>query len=146
MGDAADADAAIDAAIRSLLARIAQLADGGDVDDYIGQFTDDAVWAMPANPLMGMEASTRQGHDAILAGVRERRAVGVQGPGTDTRHVITTVSVDVQDATHATARSYYLFFGDTTTTPTLRTMGQYDDVFVKREQGWQLAHRTITLG
>ncbi len=101
---------------------------------------------MPANPLMGMEASTRQGHEAILEGVRERRAGGVQGPGTNTRHVITTVAVDVSDDAHATARSYYLFFGDTTTTPTLRTMGQYDDVFVRGERGWQLAHRTITLG
>jgi 3-phenylpropionate/cinnamic acid dioxygenase small subunit len=135
-----------DAEIRSLLARIAQLADTGDLDDYIAQFTADAVWAMPANPSMGMEASTRQGHQEILAGVRERRGGGVQGPGTNTRHVLTTVAVDVQDETHATARSYYLFFGDTTAAPTLRTMGQYDDVFVKGAHGWQLAHRTITPG
>ena len=135
-----------DAEIRSLLARVAQLADAGELDEYISQFTDDAVWAMPANPLMGMDASTRQGHEEILAGVRERRAGGVQGPGTNTRHVITTVAVEPQDETHASARSYYLFFGDTTTTPTLRTMGQYDDVVVKGDRGWQLAHRTITLG
>jgi 3-phenylpropionate/cinnamic acid dioxygenase small subunit len=135
-----------DAEIRSLLARVAQLADAGELDEYISQFTDDAVWAMPANPLMGMDASTRQGHEEILAGVRERRAGGVQGPGTNTRHVITTVAVEAQDETHASARSYYLFFGDTTTTPTLRTMGQYDDVVVKGDRGWQLAHRTITLG
>ncbi len=140
----AKADA--DSEIRSLLASVAHLADAGDIDEYISQFTDDAVWAVPANPLMGIEASTRQGHEAILEGVRERRAGGVQGPGTQTRHVITTVAVDVQDDTHATARSYYLFYGDTTTTPTLLTMGQYDDVFVRGERGWQLAHRTITLG
>ncbi len=138
--------AEVDAEVRSLLARIAQLADGGELDEYISQFTDDAVWAMPANPLMGMDASTRRGHDEILAGVRERRGSGVQGPGTNTRHVITTTAVQVQDADHATARSYYLFFGDTTTTPTLRTMGQYDDVFVRGEHCWQLAHRTITVG
>ena len=29
---------------------------------------------------------------------------------------------------------------------TLRTMGQYDDVLMKGERGWQLAHRTITVG
>jgi 3-phenylpropionate/cinnamic acid dioxygenase small subunit len=142
----ASANADADAEIRSLLARIAQLADGGELDEYIGQFTDDAVWAMPANPLMGMAASTREGHEEILAGVRERRGGGVQGPGTNTRHVITTTAVEVQDDGHATARSYYLFFGDTDTTPTLRTMGQYDDVFVRRTHGWQLARRTITVG
>ena len=144
MTTSANADA--DAEIRSLLARIAQLADRGELDEYIGQFTDDAVWAMPANPLMGMDASTRRGHEEILAGVRERRGGGVQGPGTNTRHVITTTAIQVQDDSHATARSYYLFVGDTTTTPTLRTMGQYDDVFVRGERGWQLAHRTITVG
>jgi 3-phenylpropionate/cinnamic acid dioxygenase small subunit len=144
MTSTANADA--DAEIRSLLARIAQLADSGELDEYIGQFTDDAVWAMPANPLMGMDASTRRGHEEILSGVRERRGGGVQGPGTNTRHVITTTAVQVQDDSHATARSYYLFFGDTNTTPTLRTMGQYDDVFVQGERGWQLAHRTIMVG
>ena len=54
--------------------------------------------------------------------------------------------IELDGDDHATARSYYLFLGDTTTTPTLRTMGQYDDVFVRSERGWQLAHRTITLG
>lgn len=144
MTSSGNADA--DAEIRSLLARIAQLADSGEIDEYIAQFTEDAVWAMPANALMGMEANTRQGHEEILAGVRERRGGGVQGPGTNTRHVITTTAVSVQDDRHATARSYYLFFGDTTTTPVLRTMGQYDDVLARGERGWQLAHRTITLG
>jgi 3-phenylpropionate/cinnamic acid dioxygenase small subunit len=135
-----------DAEIRTVLARIAQLADTGDLDEYISMFTHDAVWAMPANPSMEMEASARQGHEAILAGARERRAAGVQGPGTSTRHVLTTVAIDVETEARATARSYYLFFATTSTTPTLRTMGQYDDVLVKGERGWQLAHRTITPG
>ncbi len=135
-----------DAEIRTLLARVAQLADTGDLDEYITLFTDDAVWAMPANPLVGMEANSRQGHDEILAGAQERRASGLQGPGTNTRHVLTTLAIDVQDDAHATVRSYFLFYAETTTAPTLRTMGQYDDVLVKGEHGWQLAHRTITPG
>jgi hypothetical protein len=28
----------------------------------------------------------------------------------------------------------------------LRNVGQYDDVLVRGEHGWQLAHRTITFG
>ena len=135
-----------DAEIRTLLARIAQLADTGDLDEYITKFTDDAVWAMPANPSVGMEANSRQGHEEILAGARERRASGLQGPDTLTRHVLTTLAIDVETETRATARSYFLFFATTSTTPTLRTMGQYDDVLVKGERGWQLAHRTITPG
>jgi 3-phenylpropionate/cinnamic acid dioxygenase small subunit len=135
-----------DAEIRTLLARIAQLADTGDLDEYITKFTDDAVWAMPANPSVGMGANSRQGHDEIMAGARERRASGLQGPGTDTRHVLTTIAIELETDSRATARSYFLFFGATSTTPVLRTMGQYDDVLVKGDAGWQLAHRTITPG
>ena len=60
--------------------------------------------------------------------------------------MLTTLAIDVEDDAHATARSYFLFFGTTSTAPTLRTMGQYDDVLVRGERGWQLAHRTITMG
>ena len=135
-----------DAEIRTLLARIAQLADTGDLDEYLTCFTEDAVWAMPDNPAVGMTANEKRGHAEILQGAQERRASGLQGPGTESRHVLTTVAVTVESETRATARSYFQFFGTTSTTPTLRTMGQYDDAFVKGERGWQLAHRTITVG
>ena len=135
-----------DAEIRTLLARIAQLADTGDLDEYLTCFTDDAVWAMPDNPAVGMTANEKRGHAEILQGARERRASGLQGPGTESRHVLTTVAITVESETRATARSYFMFFGTTASNPTLRTMGQYDDVFVKGERGWQLAHRTITVG
>jgi 3-phenylpropionate/cinnamic acid dioxygenase small subunit len=135
-----------DAEIRNVLARIAQLADSGDLDEYVTLFTDDAVWAMPDNPSLGMPASEKRGITEIRAGAEERRAGGVQGPGTNTRHVLTTTAVDVERADRATARSYFMFFGDTASQPTLRNMGQYDDVFVRGERGWQLAHRTITFG
>ena len=135
-----------DAEIRTLLARIAQLADTGDLDEYLTCFTEDAVWAMPDNPAVGMTANQKRGHSEILAGAQERRASGVQGPGTDTRHVLTTIAVNMESEERATVRSYFLFVGTTSTAPTLRTMGQYDDVVVKGERGWQLAHRTITVG
>jgi 3-phenylpropionate/cinnamic acid dioxygenase small subunit len=139
---AADADAEI----RSLLARIAQLADTGDLDEYLTLFADDAVWAMPDNPSLGMPASEKRGIGEIRAGAEERRAGGVQGPGTNTRHVLTTTAVFVESDDRATARSYFMFFGSTASQPVLRNMGQYDDVLVRGERGWQLAHRTITFG
>lgn len=135
-----------DAAIRTLLARIAQLADTGDLDEYVTLFTPDAVWAMPDNPSIGLPASEKRGIAEIRAGAEERRAGGVQGPGTNTRHVLTTTAVFVEGDDRATARSYFQFYGDTTSQPVLRNMGQYDDVLVRGERGWQLAHRTITFG
>ena len=135
-----------DAEIRNVLARIAQLADSGDLDEYLTLFTDDAVWGMPDNPSVGMVANERRGHAEIRAGAEERRASGLQGPGTNSRHVLTTIAVNVESESRATVRSYFLFFASTTTEPVLRTMGQYDDVLVKGATGWQLAHRTITPG
>ncbi|HEU5309489.1 MAG TPA: nuclear transport factor 2 family protein [Acidimicrobiia bacterium] len=135
-----------DAEIRTVLARIAQLADGGDLDEYLTLFTEDAVWAMPDNPSVGMLANEKRGHAEIRAGAEERRASGLQGPGTQSRHVLTTVAVDLQSDDRATVRSYFLFVVDTTTTPSIRTMGQYDDVLVRAADGWKLAHRTITVG
>jgi len=135
-----------DAEIRTVLARIAQLADTGDLDEYLTLFTEDAVWGMPDNPAVGMTANEKKGHAEILAGAQERRASGLQGPGTESRHVLTTIAIDVESEDRATARSYFMFFGSTSTTPTLRTMGQYDDVLVKGERGWQLARRRITVG
>jgi 3-phenylpropionate/cinnamic acid dioxygenase small subunit len=140
------ADAEADAEIRTLLARIAQLADTGDLEEYLTLFTEDAVWGMPDNPAVGMTANEKKGHAEILAGAQERRASGLQGPGTESRHVLTTIAIDVESDDRATARSYFMFFGSTSTTPTLRTMGQYDDVLVKGERGWQLARRRITVG
>lgn len=135
-----------DAEIRTALARIAQLADTGDLDEYLAMFTDDAVWAMPDNPAVGMLANEKRGHAEIRAGAEERRASGLQGPGTESRHVLTTIAVSLERDDRATVRSYFLFYGSTSSQPVLRTMGQYDDVFVRGEHGWQLARRTITVG
>jgi 3-phenylpropionate/cinnamic acid dioxygenase small subunit len=126
-----------DAAIRSLVARIAHLADTGDVEDYVDCFTADACWDMPGGP--------RRGHAEIRRGSQERRGAGEAGPGTATRHVVGTMAVDV-DGDRARATSYFQFFVATQTAPQLQLMGQYDDEFVRIPEGWRVAHRRITLG
>ena len=128
-------------AVRNLLARVAQLADNGDIDEYVACYTKDAVWAMPASPATGLEASTKEGIDDIRAGVVERRAAGVQGPGSNTRHVVTTSWITV-DGDGATGSSYFLFLSGAT----VQSAGHYADRFVRSPDGWQIAHRTITIG
>lgn len=133
----------MDGEIRSLLARVAQLADAGTVEDYLELFTVDAVWEMPANPAVGAPADRRVGRADIGAGVLARRAAGLQGPGTATRHLVTTTAVD---APAAAAVSYWMFLAQTATAPRLVSVGRYDDR-VRRVAGrWLLAHRTITVG
>jgi len=132
--------------IQDLLARIAQLADDGTVEEYLENFTADAVWESQPNPVTGMAAQLREGVASIEEGVRERRAGGVQGPGTSSRHVITTVAVSLDSETEASSTAYWVFYRDTTTTPRLAGVGRYDDTHRYENGRWKLAHRRITVG
>ncbi len=130
-----------DLAIRNLVARLAHLADMAapeELDEYVALFTEDAAWELPGNE--------RRGHDDILEGARQRRGAGTQGPGTNTRHVITTQTVHFDGADTAVSDAYFLFVADTTTTPVIRSMGHYHDL-LRRDGGvWRLARRQITPG
>lgn len=121
--------------IRNLLARFAQASDEGDLDDYLACMTEDARWGGTGFP-------ERRGHAAIRAGAEERRASGIAGPGTHTRHLISTTAVDVEGDT-ASARSIFLFYGETHATPVLQMMGVWEDEFVRSAAGWKLSRRTI---
>jgi 3-phenylpropionate/cinnamic acid dioxygenase small subunit len=132
--------------IRNVLARLAQFADTGETDEYVNLLTEDVVWAMPANPAVGLPASERTGHEEIAAGQRERIAAGVQGPGSNTMHTISTLSVQFEDDECAIARSYFSYWGDTTTAPVVRSMGRYVDTMRQTSSGWKLARRVITFG
>jgi 3-phenylpropionate/cinnamic acid dioxygenase small subunit len=125
-------------AIRNVISRIAILADQGELDDYADQFTEDAVWDLPAAP--------RYGRVDIRAGAEQRRAEGVTGPGTATRHVITNVAVSVDGPDTATADSYFVFLHNTATAPIIFNMGVYHDRFVRELGIWRLARRQISFG
>jgi 3-phenylpropionate/cinnamic acid dioxygenase small subunit len=131
--------------IRNLLARLAHYADTGETEQYIGLLADDVVWAMPPNPALGLAASERRGHAEIAAGQNERVAAGLQGPNSDTMHVITTTSVEVNGET-AGAYSYFQYFTTTSTEPTVTNVGRYRDELRRTPDGWRLARRTITFG
>jgi uncharacterized protein (TIGR02246 family) len=127
----------VESAIRNLVTRFAHLADDGELDEYMQVFTADAEWNMPGGE--------RRGHADIRAGAEERRATRTTGPGSGTRHVITTLSFAF-DGDTPTAQSYFLFFGDTTSAPTVRIMGVYRDRFRHEDGRWRLARRDIELG
>jgi 3-phenylpropionate/cinnamic acid dioxygenase small subunit len=124
--------------IANLIARAALVVDMGSLDDYKGLYTDDASWEFPFG--------SRHGLPDIIQGARERRAVGETGPGTATRHVITTLTACLLDTDTAEADSYWLVYRDTTTTPTLRAMGHYHDTLKRQDDGWKIARRQITIG
>jgi 3-phenylpropionate/cinnamic acid dioxygenase small subunit len=124
--------------IRTVLARVAQYSDLGELGDYAAQFTDDASWEMPPAP-------PKHGRADIQAAGAARRADGLTGPGSHTRHVVSTIAVTV-DGDTAVAESYWQFYGGTDAAPTLRSMGQYRDTFRHTQLGWRLARRQVTGG
>jgi uncharacterized protein (TIGR02246 family) len=124
-------------AVRNVIARLAQYADGPDVDAYVELFAPDAVWDIPGAP--------RHGHAEIRAGSEERRAAGQMGPGSNTRHAVTTVAVTV-DGDTAVGDSYWQFWADTSTAPRVALMGTYHDDFVRTPSGWKLKRREIAFG
>ena len=130
--------------IRSLVAELAILADTGDLEDYLACFTEDAVWEVPANDAAGVPSAYCEGHDEIAASVRQRRAMGVQGPGTGTMHHITTQHIVVSGEA-ASGYVYYQFVGMADRTPTIRTLGRYRDIYRRTPHGWKLARRTILI-
>jgi 3-phenylpropionate/cinnamic acid dioxygenase small subunit len=132
--------------IQDLLARLAHLADDGTIEDYVELFTSDAVWELLDPSPAGAAADRRVGRSDIAAGVRQRRAAGMQGPGTSTRHLISTVCVQVQSADEASSIAYWMFFAEAGSTPRMTGLGRYDDVFRRTGAGWRLAHRAIRVG
>jgi 3-phenylpropionate/cinnamic acid dioxygenase small subunit len=145
MSEQESRDLAAELEIRNLLARLAHYADSGETDMYLSLLTEDVTWAMPPNPAIGLPASERRGHDEIAAGQRERVAAGVQGPGSNTMHVLTTIAVEV-DGDRAIARSYFQYLTSTSTEPTVLNVGRYSDELRRTAQGWRLSRRTVTFG
>jgi hypothetical protein len=132
-------------AIRNLLNRFSQLADEGGLDEYRSLITADAVWEGGKTPGRTFDHQARRGHEDILTGVRERMAAGIQGPGTNSHHVIVNTFVQLAGDT-ASSRSYFIYLQNTHEVPVVRSMGTYDDEFVRTGDGWKLAHRVLTPG
>lgn len=128
--------------IARLIARIAHLADGGEVAEYLDCFTADASWELTSATGLALTEQVRRGRADLEAGVHERRASGMQGPGSRTKHDVSSLAVTVE-GDRARATSYFRYYVDADRTPTLSAMGRYDDEFVRTPDGWRLARRVI---
>ena len=144
--DLAHDDVADQVEICNLINRVQQMVDMGEVEEYLDLFTDDAVWVQPADPNRGVAPDERRGKSEIRAGVEERRAAGIQGPGTNTRHTNSTLSVHLEPPDTAMAVSYFQYFTETSTTPTLRLMGWYRHTVRRTPDGWKVARRELHFG
>lgn len=126
-------------AVRNTISRVALYADGlGSVDEYAALFTEDAVQLMPGAP--------RSGREDIRQGSHERRAAGGVGPGSNSRHMVSTVAVDFTGPDEAVVDSYFTYFVETDTAPRVQLVGHYHDTLRRTPEGWLMARREITLG
>lgn len=132
--------------IHQALARLAHLADGGGIEEYLDLYTADAVWEIAGIPQTATMATRRVGRADIRDGVVSRRDTGGQGPGSATQHVVHTIEVHPGPDGTATSHANYAFYGKTTTAPVLLAMGQYHDTWKLDGGGWKLAHRRIVSG
>lgn len=131
--------------IRNVVARIAHLADTAAIDEldqYVSLFTEDALWVVPAGG--PVPAQQRQGHAEILEAARERRMAGAQGPGAQSRHLISTHAVTFSTNDEAQSHCYWQVArktdgGDFVTS----AVGGYRDTFVRTPQGWRLKRREL---
>lgn len=122
-------------AIRNLIARIAQCADEGPVEEFNILYAEDAVW----------EIHNRErlcGRQTIIEAALQRWKRQVTGPDSNTRHIISTIAVSMLGDDRAKAKSAFQFYANVNETPILVAVGSYQDQFVKRGT-WQLAHRLI---
>ncbi|HET8993625.1 MAG TPA: nuclear transport factor 2 family protein [Rhodococcus sp. (in: high G+C Gram-positive bacteria)] len=131
--------------VTNAISCLAQAADFGTLEEYGALLAEDLVWEFPGGTGSGLAAQVRRGREDALAGARERRESGVQGPGTGTMHVITNASVVPGDG-EATSMAYWHFVTGVGGTPAVRSSGIYRDRFVHTADGWQLAHRRISVG
>ncbi|KQZ68708.1 nuclear transport factor 2 family protein [Nocardioides sp. Root151] len=129
--------------ISDLVARLAQAADSGTLEEYGALLAEDFTWEMPASPDIDLPAQVRTGRESALIGAQERRDAGIQGPGTGTFHVITTVSVD-PGPDEATSMAYWHYYTHGREMPVLQSMGVYRDRFVRIDGTWLIASRQIS--
>jgi 3-phenylpropionate/cinnamic acid dioxygenase small subunit len=123
--------------IANVIARIAHVCDMGNLDEYDQFFAADASWGPPS--------ATVHGVAAIIEGSKAHRAAGTTGPGSGTRHVITTVAVSITGTDTAEADSYWQIYEQVTGPPTVRAMGAYRDAFRREPAGWRIAAREVTV-
>lgn len=129
--------------ISNLIPRLAHAADRGTLDEYGALLAPDFTWSFPGHGGSELEAQVRSGKEDVLRGAQERRDTHTQGPGTHTRHVVTSISV-VPDPDEPTATAYWHFYHQTNTKPQLHSMGVYEDSFVRSAEGrWLFKSRRI---
>lgn len=124
--------------VRTLIGRAAYIADEGAIAQYKEVYTDDVVWEMGDQ--------RQEGVDSIIDSAIERRASGLGGPGSFTRHFVVPVDVRFTSPSDAVSVTYVSYLTSTDTTPVISLVATYTDELRREAGGWRISHRTVNRG
>jgi ketosteroid isomerase-like protein len=119
--------------IRDTIARYAHAVDGGRFDELVDLFTPDGVLEVQAEP----PHRGREAIRAFVAGAGRDLAASTGVPRI--RHHVASVVIDIEDADHARARSYFLAVTDRGPDH----WGRYRDELVRAGDRWRFALRRV---
>lgn len=128
----------VERACERLVARYTFAADFGDIDTAVAQYAE--------NGSLTVAGKTYEGRDAI------RKRLADQPAGQISRHLVSSVLVDVLGAESARGRAYVAIYRGTALggapagplpidLPFL--VGHYEDSFVLTSDGWRFGERTL---
>jgi uncharacterized protein (TIGR02246 family) len=134
--------------IRNILAQLTLLSDMGDIEEWGNLFAEDGSYTTATG-------AGWHGREAITESGRQRRRNGTHGPGSNNRHMSSSVYVRQTGPDTAEAQSYLEMFQDLIPEgasaddpdvkkhPTLLVTGYYHDRFRRTSEGWKVAQREL---
>jgi uncharacterized protein (TIGR02246 family) len=121
---------------RDLVAAVTQLGDRRDSAGAAALFAEDGTWIRGGRPYQG-RTGIAESYERI--------------PATQfTRHLSANCVIDVRDADHADAVTYYIAYHHDPGVPSPTfplpldppfSLGEWHDRFVRTPEGWRIAHR-----
>lgn len=126
--------AADELAIRNLLALGCYLADEGTADDVAALLAPDGTWQLSSGTVW-------RGRAEVATGLQAARDTGVAGPGSGSRHLLTTVWVSVGADGSARSRARWLLLRDSD--GVVVSHGDYQDGWRRTDGAWALHARRV---
>jgi hypothetical protein len=120
------------AAVRDVAHRLAYASDTAPLEEWAELLADDVV--------IDIFGEVATGKESAKAGSTARRAAGRTGPGSGSRHLVTTVVVDVTSETEAEASVTVLFTQGGAAVESTRVV-TYQDAYRRDGGRWLLARR-----
>lgn len=128
----------IERACERLVTEYCHFVDHGEAAKIAGQFTENGVWANPANTLSGREAIAKSFQR------RQDNTVRIS------RHVCSNLLINVVDESNATGVVYLTLYrhdGEAgrraSPSDVPDVVGEYRDTFVRTAEGWRFKRREV---